>query len=337
MNVKDRYKKLKVSLPDVADREMVKLGQAFVQALTTVRNNADEKAIEAALRQNNIEGMIEASGVNRFSDLLYGIGMDHTAYVFYNQWQAVFYAGAAAAMSNLTPEQARIISFDSLGDRAVRNIKAAGFKTITEIAESTKAGLRILVSEGLDKNLTLPEQARQIRQLIGLTDAQMIAVSNFRRQLETRQLLGLTPPDERRLNAIEQSMVRRHMREGHFSQQQIDSMVETYYIRLRNMRAEAIARTESLNAVNNGQLELWEQGLDQGVFNDNTERKFWVTARDERVRRTHRAIPAMNPDGVKIRSQFVTPFGLVNGPGDFNVNLINCRCVLVLGQVGDKI
>ena len=141
----------------------------------------------------------------------------------------------------------------------------------------------------------------------------------------------MTPAGSRRFSATEQAQIRSHMKGNIIlDQKKIDQMVDRYYDSLANKRANDIARTESLNAVNNGQLELWRQGVEQGVLDNRTTRKIWLVTRDDKLRPSHAAIPVMNPKGVPITGFFATPFGPVQSPGDAVTDLINCRCALAL-------
>lgn len=336
-NSKNKALQQSKDLLDTADSYVPNLAAAFKNVIDTIRNEfASQEALEIALSQNNIDALFAATQIDQMDNLMFGVGVGQQHFVFSDQWRVAFMAGAATAISHLNDELQKTLAFDPLGERAIAYIKQQGAQLVVDLSNSSKAGIQQVLQDGIINQRTLREQARTIRQLIGLTDAQAKAVLNFRAQLETRQLLGFTPPDERRLNAIEQAMVRRHMKEGHFNQQQIDSMVETYYQRLLNLRAMDVARTEALNAVNSGQLELWYQGHDQGLFNDDVDRKFWIVTHDDRLRASHRAIPTMNPWGVPIKHKFATPFGSVNSPGDANKNLINCRCTVILGEVGQQ-
>ena len=262
--------------------------------------------------------------------LLFGIGLGNNAFVFSNQLTETFNLGATTGIKQLPEAMQQAIGFDTLNNRAINAIKQNTGKVIQELTGSSKQAVSNLIQRLLSENIPPAKMGREIRQLIGLTDSQMKAVTNFRLQLETRSILGLTPPEDRRLNAIEAAQVRRHMNQGTMQQDKIDEMVEKYYQRLLNKRALDIARTESMHSINQGQQEAWMQGLDQGVLDINKDRKFWLTAGDEKVRTTHRAIPAMNPGGVPITSPFATPFGFVMSPGDYNVGLINCRCSAIL-------
>lgn len=48
-------------------------------------------------------------------------------------------------------------------------------------------------------------------------------------------------------------------------------------------RADLIARTESMNAANEGQLQLWDQAAEDGLINPNTAQKEWIVGDDEKL------------------------------------------------------
>lgn len=323
------------ALHGAADKIAPTMYSAFLAAIKEIRDNLySVEAVEAALLSQGVNAAVTASGIDKLEELLFGVGLPGGNFILSTQMQGAFIAGALAAISNLDASKQKQLSFNSLNERAVEIMRYRGSQTITGVSNLSRVAIHDSLVRSLSDNLTPRKAATDLRQSLGLAPNQMQAVTNFRRQLETKQILGFTPPYDRRLNAIEQSMIRRHMREGHFTTANIDAMVERYYQSLLNKRAMDIARTESMSAVNAGQLELWEQGLDMGIFDDNFERKFWIVTPDDRLRPTHKAIPNMNPNGVKIRAMFITPFGPVYGPGDANSGLINCRCILVLGQIG---
>lgn len=330
MNNQDTHLK---EMQDTADKHAKYLKLAFLAAIVELRNTLSDEDIEYALSTKNIDTILQSINIDNLDNLLFGIGMPKDTFIFNDEMRDIFNVGAMAAFWNLSEDKQKLWSYDPIGERAVAFLREDSARAAREIVLSTKAGVQANIARIMAETTDIKAQVKEIRQLIGLTDNQVQAVLNFKRQLETRQVLGLTPPDERRLSIAEQTLIRQHMKNGILSEVQLNHLVDRYYESMLNKRALDIAGTESMNMINNGQQILWEQGLDQGVFNDNAERKFWVTAGDEKVRSTHRVIPGMNPNGVKIRSMFITPFGLVYGPGDRNPGLINCRCITVLMSI----
>jgi hypothetical protein len=322
----------------VADKNAKYLKLAFLAAVMELRNNlVDVEALSKALESGSIEDINRAIHIDDLENLLYGIGMNKDGFIFSDEVRTIFNVGALASFFTLSDEKQKAWNYNPIGERATAFLHEYAAETARQLVTNTKAGLQAIVSRVTAENFNVETQVKEIRQLIGLTADQAQAVLNFRRQLETRQILGFTPPDERKFDVLEQTVIRNHMKNNTMTPKAIDGMVEKYYENLINKRALDIANTTAMNAVNNGQQEMWSQGLDAGVFSDDTDRKFWVTAGDEKVRATHRVIPGMNPGGVKINSMFVTPFGLVIGPGTSNSGFINCRCVAVVLPVGSMI
>lgn len=321
----------------VADYSVPKIRDAYIASIQELRNElVDLVAVEAGIASNDVAAAIAATEIEKLDDLLFGIGMNNSAYVFSTQVQNAFIAGAVAAIGLLDPALQKGIAFNQLNERAVSIMQNRGAMSITDITNASRAGIKASIERVIADGINPAKASREVRQLIGLTAPQTQAVTNFRRQLETRSNLGFTAAADRRLDAIEQVIVRRHMKNDTLSSADIDAMVQRYADSLLNKRAIDIARTEAMSAVNAGQAELWEQGADLGILSDDLFRKFWITTPDDRLRPTHKAIPNMNPGGVKIRAMFITPFGPVYSPGDMNSGLINCRCVLVLGEVGQS-
>ncbi len=308
-------------------------------ALGGIRAEYSMSSMEEALTNRDIAGAIKASKIDNLELLLNGIGLDNGELVFSDEVIAAFDSGASLAAKLLPKNKAKLIGYSSLGDRTVQFLRESGAVLVRDITESTRKGVNRAIVDGLERGVSPGKQAREIRQMIGLTESQTNAVINFRQQLEQRlnnpidahgKPRSMTAAGARRLSATEQAQIKSHMKNGTFDQKKIDQMVDGYYGSLQNKRAKDIARTEALNAVNNGQLELWRQGVEQGVLDKKTVKKVWLVTNDSRLRASHAAIPVMNPEGVPVDGLFATPFGPVQSPGDSNRNLVNCRCALSL-------
>lgn len=87
-------------------------------------------------------------------------------------------------------------------------------------------------------------------------------------------------------------------------------------------RADTIARTESMRASNQGQIESWKQATDEGLLTGE-EQKEWITTPDDRL------CPICEPlDGetTPMDKPFSTELGRVDGPPVHP----NCRCTIGL-------
>lgn len=102
------------------------------------------------------------------------------------------------------------------------------------------------------------------------------------------------------------------------------AMVAAYRNRALRLRAETIALNEASTALHEAQVQAWDQAIARGAARPDQVRRFWVTAGDDHVRPTHRAVPGMNPKGVGLHEPFQTPKGPTLQPGwAFDPG---CRC-----------
>lgn len=120
--------------------------------------------------------------------------------------------------------------------------------------------------------------------------------------------------------------IERIVREGFTAGQPLavvaDQLRETF-ASWEQYRAPLIARTETIAAMNTGDLEAVKQsGLEM--------RKCWLTAMDERVRETHADAGVRYAGGIPLNEEFVVGRDRMQAPGngtDPGEN-INCRCTL---------
>ena len=301
---------------------------AVALALDTLRDSIDYVALEAALYNEDYNQAERIINAESFDNLLFGIGVATTA-SFVDLLYASFVKGGQTAIIELLPELQKEVIFDTLGTRAVDTIRTQVAIAAKEATLTLAEGVRQLIDNKAGVLVDVKAQAKAIVDSIGLTKNQAIAISNYRKQLESSKLLGFTNPLNRRIDPLDFTLIQQQMSSGNLAAVDIDRLVKNYRNSLLEKHALDIARTETMAAVNSGRQELWEQAMDQGVLTEN-DNKYWIVTPDDKLRGTHAAIPKMNPHGVPIRSQFITPFGNVHGPQDRLVELINCRCVLSL-------
>jgi len=102
----------------------------------------------------------------------------------------------------------------------------------------------------------------------------------------------------------------------------IREAVREVLVDLETWRAERIARTESMGAINGGYLD--------GMLAAGFEKKMWVSALDERTRPTH---ADANGQVKPISEPFVVGKALLQFPADpscpYPEEVVNCRCCIV--------
>ena len=307
----------------IGNRFEGKLKAAFIEAVREAGDRINVSELEEAIANKFPQGIIDASHVSDIEQLLFGFGV---AGVAFSQEMTNAYMFGATTAQSLFPERIAVnISFDITNPETVAYLNTYRPQQIRLITEESRNAIAQIISNGYQQGRTPVQMAQSIRDVIGLTPAQAKAVENFRRQLEGRSNLGLTPVGRRRIDAIAQRQAIRQLRTGFMTQRQIDAAVEKYRQSMLNRRALNIARTESFQAVSEGREALWRQAQEQGLLPADVKRK-WITAGDERVRPEHRAVPGMNKDGVGLYEPFKTPLGPKMRPPLG----VNCRCSTVL-------
>src|SRR5690606_24738641 len=98
------------------------------------------------------------------------------------------------------------------------------------------------------------------------------------------------------------------------SEADLRRVVSRYKDRLLKMRADAIARTETLNALRAGRHEGFKQLIDSGKVRADQVVVTWSATMDGRTRDTHRS---MNGQKIRMGQLFTSPSGaMFEYPGD---------------------
>jgi hypothetical protein len=114
-----------------------------------------------------------------------------------------------------------------------------------------------------------------------------------------------------------------------------EAMVAAYRNRSLLYRANTIAQNEASTVMHESQVEAWDQAIRRGAVAEANVRRFWITAQDDHVRPTHRAVPGMNPEGVGLHAPFQTPKGPTMQPGwAFDPG---CRCRVRVRVIEDAL
>jgi hypothetical protein len=307
-------------MPD-ADDKIQQLGDeaeqdvadAFVEAITALIGGITIAALAGALSGGDVDGVTNAMGIedDRWDDLSDQLDRNFTPRL------ATLYADAGAATATTigngatSPLRTRF----SLRDGPI----------VQETVQAQRRLARTMTRRLLGENEAY-DRARLIRQTIGLSENQATTVAAFRDQLD-----GNAPPNSRNvlnratlahLNAAERAQVKKHMREGHLDRRQRHKLINDLRDRLLTGRAATIARTETQRTANQAEHHAWLQAAENGVIDKNNVRRYWITARDERVRLWHRSIPGMNADGKAVDE----PFETTRGPVMYPPAGVNCRC-----------
>ena len=290
----------------IASRYEPAVAQAFLRAIERLIARIDDAALISALAGGDINMILGAVG--QFDELATDIELR----------KALTAAGRATgeAAAQVLRDAGFGARFNAIDPNVVMFARAQAAELVVAISNDVRDAIRIVLALGNQFGLTVDQQARAIREVVGLPPNWVDAPLNLRRELEAGRFT-----QTRRLSAIEKAQIRKRLREGTMDEAFIQRMEARYAASLRNRRALNIARTETLRASHHGQRLSWKQAMQQGVLPQNVRRR-WIVTPDDRLRDTHAAVPGMNPEGVRIDQPFQTPLGPVMDPP----LEVNCRC-----------
>lgn len=144
--------------------------------------------------------------------------------------------------------------FDVVSPFVLRAAEELTANLIREVSAETKMAVRRIIFQSVRDGVAPRDAAKLIRQTLGLTTRQALAVDRLR--------AGLI--------------------DGGLDAAKADARAARYADRLLRDRAENVARTETMRAANRGQLELWRAMQNQGVLPMNAAHR-WLTTPDDRL------------------------------------------------------
>jgi SPP1 gp7 family putative phage head morphogenesis protein len=217
-----------------------------------------------------------------FTDTLAGKGLEAGIRSFRDAIQSTYASGATAGITKLPSTVATDLSFNLMSRESVQFLENYEFGLIQGITDQAKDSIRQIIIRAFQEGGAPAKQARQIRDVIGLTPSQEQAVASFRDSLASTDkltnALGRALRDGRYDRTLEA-----HRAAGTVpSETAADKMVSRYAERFVNHRATTIARTESVRASNMGQRQVWDQAQKQGLLAHDQQR-VWITSGDDRT------------------------------------------------------
>ena len=263
-----------------ADKMEPKIRQAFLQAINAVKDQIEIDQFTKAIEEGDSSRVMDILDIsNRLSGALQGKGIPASDPTVIQTLNETFQAGAKAGLLNLPENVGVNIGFNVMNPKSVEFLHNYTFDLIQQVSQDTRDSVQDVVTRAFQEGGHPFEQARKIKQFIGLTTTQEQAISNYRSALESggtsdlQNALGRALRDGR----YDKSLLKAIQNQTSLPQDKIDSMVERYRQKMLQYRARNIARTESIRASNRGQNALWHQAIDQGLLNDDVEREWEVS------------------------------------------------------------
>lgn len=334
--------------------------EALAEKLEPALARAVRDLIKDHVSSVNLADLEEAlkQGQNwKVLDIIGAVDPQKAAAVRESLQNAVWAGGALAANEALVLREARF-AFNRLNPALISWLETYSLNLIRSVEEGTRAAVRSALVEGMKAGRNPIDQARQIKQVVGLTESQAKAVANYRKELESFHLkrsakswglgnersklsgvdvMPIDPKTGKPKDGIEQRRLRDQRYDGTLKRamakrepippEKIDKMVDRYQERMIQNRARTIARSESLRATNVGVQEAWRQAIEDRKVDGALVRKKWVLNRSERTCRICIGIFKAQPKrGIPLDASFVNPHGVapLKGP----IAHPNCLCTV---------
>lgn len=239
----------------------------------------------------------------------------------------VYLAAGLSSAEVLRSQVDTLFDFNMANQRAVTHLQQTRLRLVREFSQEQRRATQVFLQDAFERGLAPVEQARALKQSIGLTEDQAKIVQNYRRNLEQRSKRALRR--ELRDRRFDPTVARAIRTDTPLSTAQIDRMVDRYGERWVAFRAQTIAETESLRAASAADEELWRQAINDGVVPEAALVNTWRTTKRKNVRDSHRAMegqvrafgmPFLSGDGNALRYP-----GDPLAPGG---DTIRCKCVV---------
>ncbi len=256
-----------------AERMEPGIRDAFIAALGSARDSVTLAEIVKAVEAGDAAEVMRAIGIEaKLAAAMEGEGLAAGVESVRDALRATFAAGAAAAKVQLPRSVAVDLSFNLKNPAAVEFLNQYSFNLIKDVTQVTRDAIKQIVTRAFEQGGHPYEQARAIRDVIGLTPAQEQAVASYRAALESGGASDLRNALERALRdgRYDAGLLKAIDNATALPQARVDKMVESYRKRFIEYRARTIARTESLRASNVGQYALHRQAMDQGLLGADT-------------------------------------------------------------------
>lgn len=154
---------------------------------------------------------------------------------------------------------------------AVKWVREHGAELVDDISEKTRASIRKVLVQSFERGINAQKTAKRVKQVIGLTEKQVDAVERLRDRLidSPGELVHAGGRDIRVPETIDDDW--------------LEAKLDRYSETLLDARADAIARTETIAAANEGQRQAWVQAGATGLLDLDEVERVWIVTPDDRL------------------------------------------------------
>ena len=222
-----------------------------LKALAALRNGITTAEVQAALDSRSAVPIFESIAWVSFTEILAGIFADD------GPLRRTMDHAITQTLLSTPVTDASTFAFEQVFERAVLWLDREGARLVTSVTEGTKQAIRQIISEAYVEPVGIREAARRLLKLkgFGLTVRQELTLRRYTTALITGEIEG----------------------SAGLTSKQIDRLVLKRFNLMRKQRARLVARTESYNAGNAAQRELWDETVLQGLLDVDVYVLQWVT------------------------------------------------------------
>lgn len=311
--------------------------ELFIQAIQDISDNANIQEMEDAIEANDMDKLVQASGynavyLNKVIDKIEDI-YERSGNMFVDGWPRLRNGlGLVKPVFNIRNEMAE------------NELKNYSSQFITNITDEMRESIRETLTDGMARGINPRETAlnivgrknlstgKRIGGTIGLAVNQTKWINNARRYLQNldERYFDLSLRDKRFDSIVRKAIADKKP----LSKEKISQLITAYESKALKYRADAIARTETMQAINRAEYTAIMENIEEGLITKDMVTKYWSNSGDERVRLSHVNL------GAKYNKQnaigFDEPFETFTGskllyPGDTSLGanlreIIHCRC-----------
>ena len=309
----------------------------FISAIQDISDDANIKEMEAAIDSNDMDRLVQASGfnvvaLNKIIDKIEDV-YERSGSMFVSDWPKLRNGlGLAKPVFNIRNEMAE------------KELKEYSSQFITNITEEMRESIRETLADGMARGINPRETAlnivgrkdlstgKRIGGTIGLSANQTRWVNNARFYLENldKRYFDLGLRDKRF-----DSIVKKAIQEGKLlPKEKIAQLITAYESKALKYRADAIARTETMQAINRAEYTAIAENIEAGLITKDMVTKYWSNSADERVRMSHVYLGNRynKENSIGFDEVFESNIGSkLLYPGDMSMgaslrDIIHCRC-----------
>lgn len=310
----------------------------FIEAMQDIVDEARIDEMIDAINANDVDRLVQASGFN----VVYLNKVVDKIEEIYERSGSMFVDGWPRLRNSLGLSTVPVFNIRNYA--AERELAEFSSKLITELSDELRESVRVTLTEGLMRGANPRETAlnivgrmdritgKRVGGTIGLSSNQAKWVANARRYLENldERYFDLRLRDKRF-----DSIVKKAIANGEkLTKEKISQLITAYERKALKYRADAIARTETMQAINRAERAAIAQNIEEGLITADMVTKWWSNSADERVRKSHIDLGARYKRANAIG--FDEPFETMTGsklmcPGDTSLGadaseIIHCRC-----------